>query len=97
MKPRLLCKYSVNFGFTTIYKDIDTMEEAFDLMRNYIDRNEYCMKKKHLLEALERWQKRAVAVPESNFPHFYLCGYFGNYAIYQTKVRARPWKPARRR
>lgn len=97
MKPRIECTYSIWYGFSPVYKDIETMEEAFDTIRGMISRNDYNMKRKELLEVLDMWQGRALAVPETNFPQFYLCGYFGNYAIYQTKRRARPWKPARRK
>lgn len=97
MKPRFDCKYSIHYGFTTVYADVETMELAFELIRGMICRNENYRRRKELLEVLDMWQGRALAVPETNFPHFYLCGYFGNYAIYQTKRRARPWKPARRK
>lgn len=97
MKPRIKCKYSVYYGLTPVYRDVETMEEAFELVRELISRNDYNRRRKELLSVLDMWQGRALAVPETNFPHFYLCGYFGNYAIYQTKAKARPWKPARRR
>ena len=97
MKPRIKCKYSIWYGFSPVYKDVETMEEAFDIIRGLICKNDHYRKRKELLEVLDMWQGRALAVPEINFPHFYLCGYFGNYSIYQTKEKARPWKPARRR
>ena len=97
MKPRIEHVYSIWYGFSPVYKDIETMEEAFDIIRGMISRNDSGMRRKELLEVLDMWQGRALAVPETNFPHFYLCGYFGNYTIYQTKRRARPWKLARRK
>lgn len=97
MKPRIEYKYSIWYGFSPVYKDVETMEEAFEIIRGLISRNDSYRKKKELLDVLDMWQGRVLAVPETDFPHFYLCGYFGNYAIYQTRKRARPWKPARRR
>jgi hypothetical protein len=97
MKPKIECKYSVCYGFSTIYSDVETAELAFELIRGLICRNDHNRRRKELLEVLDLWQGRALAVPETDFPRFYLCGYFGNYAIYQTKKRAKPWKPARRK
>jgi hypothetical protein len=94
MKPRIECKYSVCYGFSTIYSDVETAELAFELIRGLICGNENYQKRMELLKVLDTWQGRALAVPETNFPHFYLCGYYGNYAIYQIKGRA---KRARRR
>ena len=89
MKPKIEHMYSVWYGFSPVYKDIETMEEAFDTIRGMISRNENYRRRKELLEVLDMWQGRALAVPETNFPQFYLCGYFGNYAIYKTVRRAR--------
>lgn len=94
MKPRTKCKYSVCYGFSTIYSDVETMELAFELIRGLICGNENYQKRMELLKVLDLWQGRALAVPETDFPRFYLCGYYGNYAIYQIKRKARP---ARRR
>ncbi len=66
-----------------------SLEDAFEKMREVINKNEFCMKKRGVLDALDRKQNQAVSVPVSQFKGFYLYGTFGNYALYRFPVRAR--------